>query len=472
MRLYPVPFRTMPEASKFSKWQWVEADVVKASNDPRRESFKVDTSTMTPLGSPMPAGKGWPERWVHVAGLVQPSMCALDKLKPTRTSPSLALIKPVEWELLIEDLPPDQREWTPQQRANLIQQEGTADMFGSVTPTRGILEKIPVKFSYRFRCADAGCKGHTKLFEDWEICQSWRDWQHKYPDRAGARPDATSALCRRAAAARQPVSFRRHQWPSIRRRGLSSGKRNTAAPEATGAPRCSALSPVSRESLFRHHRAVTRIGVGLEAHQGDPIVAQQVAQVVKRLVLRAQVAPIVAEEGAKIVILGKRSRKALASRQPGKRNTGCRPQPGWRPRRSCGSPACGSSEPRARRPRWSRRRPQHADDVRACASLVAHGKQSPVVPRAVIHTFHRHGRSIERRRLPHRSRSKREEPLVGRPSTKPRVSPRCSNGKPQTFVKFSCPSRLHCRPASIVFPRPGSPRLSTHPDPTLVRRPC
>lgn len=182
VRLFPIPFRTMSEAKRFSKWQWIEADVVKAA-DPRRESYRVDTSTIALVGKPMPPGKGWPARWTHVAGLLSPSMCRLDKTAPGPDSPSIALIKPVEWELLIEDLPPEEREWSTKQRGNLLQQQGTADLFGTVEPAHGLLEKFPVKISYRFRCADPACSGHTKLFEDWEVCQSWRDWKRRYGSR-------------------------------------------------------------------------------------------------------------------------------------------------------------------------------------------------------------------------------------------------------------------------------------------------
>jgi hypothetical protein len=182
VRLFPIPFRNMPEANRFKKWQWIEADVSKAP-DPRPESFKVDTSTLKTIGEPMPAQKHWPERWKMIEHLVSPSMCVLDHLTPGRQTPSLGLIKPRDLDLIIEDLPENERSWTPKQLGNLMQQEGTADLFGAVRPSRGILEKMPVKISYKFHCGDPGCRGHTKMIEDWEICESWRSWQRLYPTR-------------------------------------------------------------------------------------------------------------------------------------------------------------------------------------------------------------------------------------------------------------------------------------------------
>jgi hypothetical protein len=41
IRLFPLPFRYLEYGKQFSKYQWIEARVTKAS-DPRPESFKID----------------------------------------------------------------------------------------------------------------------------------------------------------------------------------------------------------------------------------------------------------------------------------------------------------------------------------------------------------------------------------------------------------------------------------------------
>src|SRR6185295_18255410 len=44
------------------------------------------------------------------------------------------------------------------------------------------LEKIPFDFSYRYRCDDSSCTGHTMKCTDWEMGQSWRKWRTDYGD--------------------------------------------------------------------------------------------------------------------------------------------------------------------------------------------------------------------------------------------------------------------------------------------------
>ena len=40
LRLFPVPWRYLPEDQRFRKYQWVELNITKAS-DPRPESYKL-----------------------------------------------------------------------------------------------------------------------------------------------------------------------------------------------------------------------------------------------------------------------------------------------------------------------------------------------------------------------------------------------------------------------------------------------
>ena len=177
VRLFPIPYRTMAEAGRFRKWQWVEAAVTKARNDGRAESYQVDATTIKLLDFMDPGLKGWPARWKHVDGLISPSLEALK-----RTSASLGIIKPAEFDLTFED--EEDPQWTLEQRSKLAGAEGAIALFGKSPPTVALLEKLPVKISYRYRCADEECTGHKQLFEDWEVGESWRSWRRRYKDRS------------------------------------------------------------------------------------------------------------------------------------------------------------------------------------------------------------------------------------------------------------------------------------------------
>lgn len=177
-RLFPIPFRNLKEAQRFKKWQWIEANVTKAT-DGRPESYKVEFDSIEVLGDPLPPGrKGWPERWRYVAHHLGPTMCSLR----AQSSLTLGLIKPIDYELVIEDL--KEKEWTAMQRQKLLGFQGM-NLFGADKTRVRILEKLPVKISYKFRCQEASCNGHKMMFEDWEIGESWRKWSSgQYTDRA------------------------------------------------------------------------------------------------------------------------------------------------------------------------------------------------------------------------------------------------------------------------------------------------
>lgn len=53
------------------------------------------------------------------------------------------------------------------------------NLFG---PDRKPLEKIPYKFSYKFKCGHAECHGHTNMIEDWEVGQLYRSMRDKHGD--------------------------------------------------------------------------------------------------------------------------------------------------------------------------------------------------------------------------------------------------------------------------------------------------
>jgi hypothetical protein len=176
VRLYPIPFRSIPEAQRFKKWQWIEADVRKSRVDTRPDSYKVDVQTLRCLDW-MPAGEGWRNRWRTIKHLVSPSLEHLEQ-RQSKEGWSLGLIKPANLvDFKIE--PAEHTEWTITERQKLLGAEGAQTLFG---PSREVdlLEKIPLKFSYVFNCKTPCTGPHTRMLEDWEIGQSWRKWRHEY----------------------------------------------------------------------------------------------------------------------------------------------------------------------------------------------------------------------------------------------------------------------------------------------------
>jgi hypothetical protein len=173
IRLFPIPFRFMEGDQRFSKYQWIEVDV-KRSSDQRKESFEVDIDTLKIVSDPISTKDAWKQRKDIILPLEAPSLCHL-KRTYEQTGDTLGLIKPrTIHKFIIEPSTPD---WTPVEREKLLQYS----MYDKHPHTP--LEKIPYSFSYRFTCNDSECGGHKLICVDWELGQSYRRWKKKYEDK-------------------------------------------------------------------------------------------------------------------------------------------------------------------------------------------------------------------------------------------------------------------------------------------------
>ncbi len=173
MRLFPVPYRWMDYDRRFAKYQWIEVDVIKAAQDPRPESYKLNVDSIR-TGEVLSTVNSWRARKTIVGPLIKESMCQLRRERDANDSPTLGLFKPYEIKRLI--IEPDASEWSPQQLANLDQ----TMLFHSGPSEK--LEKIPFRFKYEFRCNDPNCNGHSMSCTDWEMAQSYRSWRDQYQE--------------------------------------------------------------------------------------------------------------------------------------------------------------------------------------------------------------------------------------------------------------------------------------------------
>jgi hypothetical protein len=173
LRLFPVPWRFLPEDQRFRKYQWVEVKVTKAS-DSRPESYKLKPDGIRMLSEPLPTGKDWEARKKIVLPLKAHCLCCLQRQRDSQGHPTLGIFRPKKIERLI--ITPEPANWTEPQLATLRQ----GHLFVKQPKTE--LEKIPFSFRYEFRCDDDECTGHKIICTDWEMGQSWRLWKAKYGD--------------------------------------------------------------------------------------------------------------------------------------------------------------------------------------------------------------------------------------------------------------------------------------------------
>jgi hypothetical protein len=76
LRLFPVPYRRLNDNQQFSKYQWIDVGVTKAS-DPRPESHKISQETIKIKSDVLPTTNDWQARKDVILPLKAESMCAL-----------------------------------------------------------------------------------------------------------------------------------------------------------------------------------------------------------------------------------------------------------------------------------------------------------------------------------------------------------------------------------------------------------
>jgi hypothetical protein len=171
IRLFPVPYRLLQPQQRFSKYQWIEVDVMKAS-DPRPESYHISVDSLTIVSGVLPTENEWQSRKAIIEPLKAHCLCCLKAERDKNLSPTLGFFKPkVIRRLLIE---PDDPDWTQEQKDRL----GQLDMYRQAPAEE--LEKIPNTFTYDFFCEESECTGHALMCTDWEMLESWRRWKEDY----------------------------------------------------------------------------------------------------------------------------------------------------------------------------------------------------------------------------------------------------------------------------------------------------
>lgn len=171
LRLFPVPWRFLPQDQRFRKYQWVEVTVTKAT-DSRPESYKLKPDGIKVLSEPLSTAREWQSRKDIILPLKAHCLCCLQEERDAHKSPTLGIFKPRTITKLV--ITPESVGWTAAQLAVLRQ----GHLFVKSPTTE--LEKIPFSFRYEFQCDHDECKGHKLICTDWEMGQSWRQWKAKY----------------------------------------------------------------------------------------------------------------------------------------------------------------------------------------------------------------------------------------------------------------------------------------------------
>jgi len=160
IRLYPVRFRYWERKQQYSLYDWIELKARKrpANKDKRKESYG-------PEGEIRIVGhEGTRDNWAERKRLILPhARASVEQLLDGYSSDgeSLGIIRPVDVTGVAVER--ETADWSPREKTALEQQM----LFGRQPKP---LEKMPYRFSYRFRCDDARCTGHKMQITDWGLC--------------------------------------------------------------------------------------------------------------------------------------------------------------------------------------------------------------------------------------------------------------------------------------------------------------
>lgn len=164
IRLYPVPFRSLPLNQQFEKYTIIEAEVRKNPQDTRPESYKVNAESIQTIET-IGRDYKWRRRKEYLLPLADPSMCQIQK-DQKQIQKSLGLFKPSKIEDFIIETTKN-ADWDDSEKQILSQM----NLFD---PTQKALEKIPFKFKIHYFCSDSNCSGHTQGLIDWETGELYR----------------------------------------------------------------------------------------------------------------------------------------------------------------------------------------------------------------------------------------------------------------------------------------------------------
>jgi hypothetical protein len=173
-RLFPVPFRLLDKDKQFKRWQWIEANISKAS-DRRPESYRINTDTIKLFGI-MDTKNQWHDRLSKINPFIFKNCNELYESGLSNTH-TLGIVKPLSFRLEIEEMKADEKEWTKSEITYLTG-EGLFDS-GAIR-NRSVLRKLPYKFYYSFETNEEGkITSHRHLITDWEVGMLfWNCYDH------------------------------------------------------------------------------------------------------------------------------------------------------------------------------------------------------------------------------------------------------------------------------------------------------
>ena len=171
VRLYPIPLRYIDDEKVFKKYQWIEATIAKAPEDPRPESYKIRYDDIVTQEFISTEDGDWGKRaiWVIQPHNIFQSVEEL-KAKWSADHTSLGLVKPLRVDgVKHQAIPQPERDafWRDYKDAVAQMDLPLDELTGK---PRKPLTPPEFRFRVQFACDDSKCGGrHSFAPLDWEV---------------------------------------------------------------------------------------------------------------------------------------------------------------------------------------------------------------------------------------------------------------------------------------------------------------
>jgi hypothetical protein len=167
IRIYPIAFRKKSYGEQYSKYEWIELDLVKNTSDFRPESYRpYSIDTKIEILEKVTTSNNWAERKKTVLNNVYYNLTTLiNEAKNKTVCTSLAVFKPAKIkDFIIEEV---EREWDQNKIKKLIASREQGNLFEHPEDPFKVVNKLPYKFKYLLE--DEEGRESRMMIEDWEI---------------------------------------------------------------------------------------------------------------------------------------------------------------------------------------------------------------------------------------------------------------------------------------------------------------
>lgn len=168
-RLYPIRFRHLAPDQRFTRFDWIECEITRATEDPRPESFRVKEDSIR-IVKPSAASSPGEKVGLWKASIVASFDELIDAQK--KTGRSLGIVRPDDGSVRFN--------YEAIEAADPESQDTARSVYHQQSLLEAPLKPLPAaEFVFRYQFTSAG-KRHVMQLHDWEIETTYHAYKRRY----------------------------------------------------------------------------------------------------------------------------------------------------------------------------------------------------------------------------------------------------------------------------------------------------